>query len=109
MNKEHVVTIDTGKISDWDSFHAEFSFKMGFPDFYGNNNNAWIDCVSDIDGGMMFKELNSDESFTILVNDTENFGKRLPEVLNGFVNNLSFVNKRFIESGDTKRIKLLLQ
>ena len=30
-------------------FHDAFAGIMGFPDFYGSNWNAWIDCMSYID------------------------------------------------------------
>ena len=40
------VTVDFSKIMDWDTFHSVFGKKMGFPDFYSKNMNAWIDCMS---------------------------------------------------------------
>ncbi len=47
MNK--IVRINTELISNWDSFHQIFKMTFGFPEFYGNNMNAWIDCMSYID------------------------------------------------------------
>ena len=41
------VQIDLSHIRDWPAFHAEFKQKMGFPEYYGNNLYAWIDCMSD--------------------------------------------------------------
>ncbi len=49
------VSLDCDKISGWRSFHEEFARVFGFPDFYGKNMNAWIDCmtyVDDPDSGM---------------------------------------------------------
>ncbi len=43
------IVIDFKKIKDWKSFHDQFSEVMGFPNFYGENMNAWIDCMSYID------------------------------------------------------------
>lgn len=34
---------------DESKFHKEFSEVMGFPGFYGQNWDAWIDCMSSID------------------------------------------------------------
>ena len=44
-----VVRIPTSRISDWDSFHRVFAEAMGFPDFYGRNMSAWIDCMTSLD------------------------------------------------------------
>ena len=40
---------DCNNIRDWDSFHEEFARVYGFPDFYGRNMNAWIDCLTSLD------------------------------------------------------------
>ena len=50
-----VVRMDCDRITDWESFHSLFAEVFGFPDFYGRNMNAWIDCMSyldDSEGGM---------------------------------------------------------
>jgi hypothetical protein len=44
-----LVRIDATSIRDWNSFHAVFKQAMGFPDFYGANMDAWIDCMSYLD------------------------------------------------------------
>ena len=44
-----VVRIPTSRITDWDSFHRVFVEIMGFPEFYGRNMNAWIDCMTSLD------------------------------------------------------------
>jgi barstar (barnase inhibitor) len=43
------VRIKTEAITDWQSFHESFKREMGFPDFYGMNMNAWIDCLTYLD------------------------------------------------------------
>ena len=42
------VTIDLEEITDWDSFHDVFKRKLNFPDYYGRNLDAWIDCMGDV-------------------------------------------------------------
>ncbi len=37
------------QIKDWKSFHLLCKEKFGFPDFYGMNMNAWIDCLTYLD------------------------------------------------------------
>ena len=44
-----IVRIDGSRISDWESFHDVLSEVMGFPEFYGRNMNAWIDCMTSLD------------------------------------------------------------
>jgi len=44
-----VVRVDCDRITDWESFHSVFADVFGFPNFYGRNMNAWIDCMSYLD------------------------------------------------------------
>ena len=37
--------VDGSRIHDWASFNRTFAF----PDFYGRNMDAWIDCMSSLD------------------------------------------------------------
>jgi hypothetical protein len=39
-----------GRIGDADSFHDVSAATFGFPAFYGHNVNAWIDCLTNLDG-----------------------------------------------------------
>ena len=41
--------IDANRIKTIDAFHAVFYNEFNFPSYYGNNMNAWIDCMSDLD------------------------------------------------------------
>jgi RNAse (barnase) inhibitor barstar len=41
-----IVRIDARRIIDWNTFHDVFVEALGFPDFYGRNMNAWIDCMT---------------------------------------------------------------
>jgi RNAse (barnase) inhibitor barstar len=43
------VEIDCGEITDWRSFHDAFRSAFGFPDWYGRNMDAWIDCMTCLD------------------------------------------------------------
>jgi RNAse (barnase) inhibitor barstar len=48
-NRIHIHKINASKILSWNAFHSYFQKKFGFPDFYGRNMNAWIDCMGDLD------------------------------------------------------------
>jgi Barstar (barnase inhibitor) len=41
-----VVEVPMSQINDWDTFHDTFAQALGFPDFYGRNMDAWIDCLT---------------------------------------------------------------
>ncbi len=43
-----LVTVQCANILDEDSFHGEFQRVFGFPEFYGRNMSAWIDCMSSV-------------------------------------------------------------
>ena len=44
-----LVRIDARLIHDQNSFHDVFAAALGFPDFYGRNMDAWIDCMTYLD------------------------------------------------------------
>ena len=97
-----IVKIDCRQIWDWPSFHDVFSFAMGFPDFYGRNMDAWIDCLTSMDepddamtsvhappGGVVIIQLD-------FVGD---FAARCPELYAAIIECAAFVNWRRIEMG----------
>jgi len=106
------VRLETKSITDWDSFHSEFARLMGFPDFYGHNMNAWIDCMSylnDANAGMSKIILENGEALVINVADSEGFKKRLPEIFEALVECTAFVNQRYAEDNETSVVALAFQ
>jgi len=81
--------IDCDMVTDWDSFHAVSALVFEFPDYYGRNMDAWIDCVSDFDSPVV-----------IQLERAESFRNRRPEIYAAIVEGSSFVNWRMIEAGD---------
>jgi hypothetical protein len=43
------IAIPVDQITDWPSFHDVFQRTLGFPNFYGRNMDAWIDCMTSVD------------------------------------------------------------
>jgi RNAse (barnase) inhibitor barstar len=83
------IGLDFSSIVDWQTFHAQFKQKMGFPDFYGNNMNAWIDCMSSIDApsdGMCKVTVGKNQALEIVANGTEKAVKTCPDVLPSSIN-----------------------
>lgn len=96
------VLIDTSKIKDWDSFHDVFVDSFGFPDFYGRNMNAWIDCMSSLDcpdDGMTSVHCSPGSVVTLELSDATDFASRCPELYEALVECSAFVNYRLVESG----------
>jgi hypothetical protein len=95
------IRLDTTEIRDWDSFHQVFKRVMGFPDFYGANLDAWIDCMSYLDdpvAGMSRVSVEKDEAFLLKLLETESFRKRCPEQFEALVECTATVNRRYAES-----------
>ncbi len=46
MTKNPTVALDGAAMTDWAAFHAQSRQAFGFPDFYGNSLDAWVDCLS---------------------------------------------------------------
>jgi len=75
---------------------------MGFPDFYGRNMNAWIDCMTyrDLDDGMARINVSPGEVITLLVDGAAALKQRCPEQYEALVRSSAFVNWRRIEAGE---------
>ncbi len=98
-----LVKLDTRRITDWGTFHDVFAEVFGFPDFYGRNMNAWIDCMTCLDdptaemskihappGGVLVLELEH----------VDDFIRRCPNQYEAIIDNAAFVNWRLIDKGD---------
>jgi hypothetical protein len=103
-----VVRIPTSQITDWDSFHSVFSEALGFPDFYGRNMDAWIDCLTyiDQDDGMRRATVSPGESLILELEDEGSFRDRCPDQYAKLVECAEIVNRRHIEKGKTAELAL---
>ena len=107
----NVVEIDGSKITDFDSFHAVFKETMGFPDFYGNNMNAWIDCMSDIheDTKMSKYLLPVEQPLNVIIRNTQEFSKNCPDVLAALVEDTAAINTDEFRLGNTAPIQIIFK
>ena len=90
-----VIKIDTDGIADWDSFHDTFAAALDFPDYYGRNMDAWIDCISD-----------RDSPFVLQLDNAKSFRSRCPQIYAAIVECSAFFNWRDIESGGKPLVSL---
>ena len=96
-----MIDIPVSEISDWDTFHDVFATALGFPEFYGRNVNAWIDCLTyvDEDDGMTSFVVQPGDVLTLQFAGAGDFEERCPEQYSAIVECSAFVNWRRIESG----------
>src|SRR4051812_24338391 len=82
------VIIPVEKIADWPSFHDVFQRLFGFPDFYGRNMNAWIDCMTSVDNasdGMTAVTVQAGEILVLRIDGAFDFRRRCPEQYDALV------------------------
>ena len=96
------VRLETHEIVDWASFHEVCRRAFGFPEFYGRNLDAWIDCLTyarDGDGMSRF-HLGPDERLEVEVAEGQAFRARLPEVAAALEAGAAAVNQRQAARGE---------
>ena len=104
-----VVSLDTSRITDWDTFHTVFAEVFGFPDFYGRNMDAWIDCMTyldDPDAGMTTVHALPGGVVALQLDGVDALARRCPEIYDAIVECAAFVNWRNIEIGQTPVLAL---
>jgi RNAse (barnase) inhibitor barstar len=103
------IRINTELIEDWDSFHVQFSRIFGFPEFYGKNMDAWIDCMSYLDdwsSGMTKVWINKGDTLIIQLNDYEVFKNRRQDIYLNLLQCVAIVNTRNIKANKKTTIAL---
>lgn len=106
-----VVKINAAQIFDWQTFHAVFKRELGFPTFYGENMNAWIDCMTYLDdpnSGMTSLNLRPDELAILEISNTRSFKEKCPDQYEALIDCTAFVNYRRSESGGSPILALTL-
>jgi hypothetical protein len=93
------VNIETSRIVDWDSFHTVFAEALGFPDFYGRNGNAWIDCLIYDDDIMSIPFPPPGGLLAITLKDAVDFFGRCPEQVEAMLAWTAAVNDQRREDG----------
>jgi hypothetical protein len=97
-----LIKLDASQIIDWDTFHNVFAETFGFPEFYGRNMNAWIDCMTwpdDSAYGMTSVRVAPGELLCLQIEGVDIFAQRCPEQYSALIECSAFVNWRRIEKG----------
>jgi catechol 2,3-dioxygenase-like lactoylglutathione lyase family enzyme len=101
--------LDLSAVSDWDTFHDLFAKKFGFPQFYGRNMNAWIDCMSCLDvpeDGLSTVHVQRGDVLTLEITGANELLARCPEIHQALIDCAAFVNWRRRERGDPSLLAL---
>ena|SRR5690349_4143942 len=97
-----VIKLDADRITDWKTFHDVFAEIFGFPDFYGRNLDAWIDCMSSLDvqeDAMTTVKAPPGGAVVLQLEGVDDFVRRCPEQYEALVECAAFVNWRNLEAG----------
>ncbi|MEO1278518.1 MAG: barstar family protein [Planctomycetota bacterium] len=98
-----LIRIDGDQITGWSSFHDVFAEVLGFPEFYGRNMAAWVDCLTSLDcpeDGMTSIHVSPPAVLTIQIDNAAQWLRRDREMFRAMVDAVAFVNWRRIETGE---------
>lgn len=98
-------------ILGWDTFHTESRQAFGFPDFYANTIDAWVDCLSylrDEDGMTRFR-LQPNEVLEIVVQHAAEMRERVPDLLDEMTFCIAGINERYADYGEKPALVLVLK
>lgn len=101
--KSAIIGIDARQITDWASFHEVFARAFGFPQFYGRNMDAWIDCMTSLDSpddGMTSVHTVDHGVVVLRIDYVDDLARRCPEQYEAIIECSAFVNWRRIEVGE---------
>lgn len=97
-----VVHINLSQVAGEEGLHALFQDVFGFPEFYGHNWDAWIDCMSYLDApheGMTKIVLGQEEILVMSLSGVSEFKKEYAEQFDDFLSSVAFVNLRSLQNG----------
>ena len=103
------VEIDCDVITEWDSFHSVFADAFGFPDFYGRNMDAWIDCMTSLDApedGLTTIHAPEGGCVVLTPLNLRSLAMRLPDIHAAIVECSAFVNYRLIDISEPQVLVL---
>ncbi|MDX5631075.1 MULTISPECIES: barstar family protein [unclassified Brenneria] len=108
MRIEKSITLNFSSIKTMDELYDELAFKFGFPDFFGRNIDAVIDCIFGIrypDEGMT--KINISENGYLSLN-IKNFSGADEKVKEAIIFIIEFVNYKYQFKGREPAILLCL-
>jgi RNAse (barnase) inhibitor barstar len=89
--------IDGNALTDWKAFHRVFKETLSFPAYYGDNMDAWIECMAEIK-----------ESILISITDSEALKENQEEIYFAILECTALVNSIKQDEGDESVIAVSL-
>lgn len=104
-------TLNGAAITDFATFHSACRAAFGFPDFYGDNMDAWVDCLSYLrdDDGMTKFRLKPNEVLEIIVTDAAAMQAAAPDIVEEITYCIGGINERYEDYGEKPALKLTLR
>jgi hypothetical protein len=101
-------TLNGAAIASADDFHAQSRAAFGFPEFYANSIDAWVDCLSYLrdEENMTKFRLKPNEVLEIVIADAAQMPAELLEELTYCVGG---INERYEDYGEKPALKLTLR
>ncbi|WP_072133290.1 barstar family protein [Winslowiella iniecta] len=102
------LSIDFSKVKTINDFHHEMNLLFGFPDFYGRNFHAFIDCLTSLrfpEDGMTNVHIEQDECILL---EVMNINSVSSDIRHDFFLSIQAINGRCISYGENASILLLL-
>ncbi len=100
--KATTINIPVHEIVDRDSFHTVFRATLGFPEFYGRNLDAWVDCMHSLDdpaAGMVGVAVEPGALMVLAIEGSEEFRLRCPQEYEALIDCAAAVNQDRVTNG----------
>ncbi len=95
-----VHSLDATRWSSAAAFHADVKRALAFPDYYGNNLAAWIDCLAELD-------VPDDGGVVLALRGYDIFARAEPDLAQIVLDSIESTSRRFLLSG--RRLVALVQ
>ena len=105
------VELNGALIADAAGFHAECKRAFGFPEFYGNSMDAWVDCLSYLrdEENMTRFRLKPNEVLDIVVTGADAMKARVPDLIEEVAYCVAGINERYEDYGEKPALRLSLR
>ena len=104
-----MIKIDADEIVDAGTFHTVFARTFGFPEFYGRNMDAWIDCMGYLDeptAEMSVVHVPPGTTLALVLENAASFKVRCPAIFADLVECAAVVNWRCVKAGTNPLLAL---
>lgn len=100
------IIIDASKITSTEALHDIFQEAFGFPDYYGRNMDAWIDCMSSLDEEMSKVHIEEGEIVELQLANAKEWKENYANLYEDVIECAALVNWRRIEKGGSAILAL---